>query len=100
MDNDKPSVKTSPIWKHGFLVFIISLVGINLVHLVDMIRTHYPYEKYVNIVVCLMLLLNHIAFFYTTKGLASKIMKITAFAWLIIGSIYIYTIWVYDTYQG
>ena len=68
MENDKPSVKTSPIWKHGFLVLIICLVGTNLVHLVDMIRTDYPYEKYVNIVVSLMLLLNHIAFSYTTKG--------------------------------
>jgi hypothetical protein len=92
MENDKPSGKASPLWKHGFLVLIIYLVGINLVHLLDMIRTDYPYEKYSNIVVSLMLLLNHIAFFYTTKGLAGKIMKIIAFAWLIIGGIYIYTI--------
>ena len=79
----------SRIYKHVFLLIIIYLLINSLMLLRHMIRTDYPYDKFGNIVVVLMLLFKHIAFFYTKSGLASKIMKTLAWAWIIIGSIYI-----------
>ena len=77
------------IFKHVFLLFIIYLLIKSLMLLRHTIRTDYPYDKFVNIVVVLMLLFNHIAFVYTKSGLASKIMKTIAWAWIIIGCVYI-----------
>ena len=87
--NEKCQV--SLVWKHGFLVFIICLVVFNLVLLIRMIKTDYQYEKYVNVIVSLMLLFNHIAFSYNIKGVVGWIMKIVASALLIFGSIYIFS---------
>ena len=80
------------LFKHVFLLIIIYLLIKSLMLLRHMIRTDYPDDKFSNIVVVLMLLFNHIAFVYTKSGLASKIMKTIALAWLIIGSIYIFII--------
>ena len=91
MDQRSNPVEGS-LWKHGFLAFIIVLLVFNLCHLVHMIRIDYPYHKYVNLVVSLMLLFNHIAFSYTTQGRVSIIMKGIAFAWLAFGLIYIFWI--------
>ena len=73
-----------------FLVFILCLLAFTVGgHLVYMIRTEYSGEKYLSVVVVLMLLFNHIAFQYTTTGWPSKVMKTLAFCWLAFGMIYI-----------
>jgi len=78
-------------WKHGFLIVILCLLAMNIHTLVSNLKAGYSGEKYGNMVVVTMLLLNHVAFFYATSGWLSKIMKVFAYVWLIIGGIYIYT---------
>ena len=47
----------------------------------------------VNLVVALMLLVNHIAFSFTTTGRQSRVMKIVAGIWAVLGLVYIF--WVF-----
>ncbi len=79
------------LWRYGFLVVILCLLGEGTVRLVNNLRSGYSGEKYGNMVVLLMLLFNHLAYFWATSGLWSKIMKRIAWAWLIIGCIYIFS---------
>jgi hypothetical protein len=74
-------------WGHGFLVLILCLIAFSLFLLIR--RGDYRYEKYLNLVVSLMLLFNHIAFQYTKTGWQSKVMKSVAMAWLAFGIVYI-----------
>ena len=77
--------------KYGFLIVILCLLARSTATLVQQLRSGYSGEKYSNMVVLLMLLLNHVGYYYATSGLWSKIMKTIAWAWLIIGGIYVFT---------
>jgi len=90
-EQQKPQKLSAVLWKHGFLVVILCLLVYNITTLVDNLRSGYSGEKYTNIVIVLMLLLNHVAFSYATSGRWSKIMKRLAYAWVIIGCIYVFT---------
>ena len=73
-------------WAHVFLVLILCLVSFNLFLLIRW--GDYRYHKYLNLVVSLMLLFNHVAFHYTKTGWQSKVMKSVAIAWLAFGLVY------------
>ena len=78
-------------WKHGFLIVILCLLAMNIHTLVSNLKAGYSGANYINMVVVIALLLNHVAFFYATSGWLSKIMNVFAWVWMIIGSIYIFT---------
>ena len=90
-EQQKPQKPSSALWKHGFLIVILCLLVRNISILVGNLRAGYSGEKYANMVVVLMLLFNHIALSCVTSGLWSKIMKVIAWAWLLIGSVYVFT---------
>jgi hypothetical protein len=78
------------VYKHGFLLALICLLVFNLILLADLIRADYPYSKFGNTFVALMLVFNHIAYFYTRTGLASKIMKSIAWVWIAVVFAYLF----------
>jgi hypothetical protein len=82
------------LWVHGFLVALVCLLAWYVYLLVDMIRTGYPYPKYSGIFVMVLLILNHVAFNYTRRGLPAKVMKVLAIGWIIPTLAYLAWAWV------
>lgn len=83
----------SPIWKYGFLGFVLCLLAFNVFQFFRW--QNFGTNKYlnVNLVVTLMLLTNHIAFSFTKTGWKSRVMKTVAGVWAVLGFVYIY--WVF-----
>jgi len=78
-------------WKYGMLGIILCLLAFNVFQLLRW-RGSNDYLN-VNLVVALMLLFNHIAFHFTKAGWTSRVMKITAGIWAVLGLVYIF--WVF-----
>ena len=80
-------------WKYGMLAIIFSLLAFNVFQLLKW--RNFGSNEYlnVNLVVALMLLLNHVAFHFTKIGWQSRVMKIVAGIWAVLGLIYIF--WVF-----
>ena len=90
--NEQMGRRIGSVYKHGFLLAVICLLVFNLILLTRMIRTDYPYGKFGNTFVALMVLLNHIAYCYTRTGLASKIMKSVAWVWIAVVFAYLFLV--------
>ena len=78
-------------WKYGMLAIILCLLAFNVFQLLRW-RGSNDYLN-VNLVVALMLLFNHIAIFFTKTGWISRVMKIAAGIWAVLGLVYIF--WVF-----
>ena len=78
-------------WKYGMLAIILCLLAFNVFQLLRW-RGSNDYLN-VNLVVALMLLFNHIAIFFTKIGWISRVMKIAAGIWAVLGLVYIF--WVF-----
>ena len=79
------------LWKYGFLVFILCLLAFNIF---IFFRWKPEYDVYIVPMVTLMLLFNHIAFYFTTKGWKSWVMKTVAGVWIVLVFVYMYISWV------
>lgn len=81
------------LWKYGMLAIILCLLAFNVFQLLKW--KNFGSNEYlnVNLVVALMLLLNHVAFSFTRTGRKSRVMKIVAGIWAVLGLIYIF--WVF-----
>jgi phosphatidylserine synthase len=81
------------LWKYGMLAVILCLLAFNVFQLLKW--KNFGSNEYlnVNLVVALMLLVNHIAFSFTTTGRQSRVMKIVAGIWAVLGLVYIF--WVF-----
>lgn len=86
--NKGTSTKLSSLWKHGFLGFILCMLGMNMFFLLRW--ENFGYDQYLGPVVWLMLLFNHVAFYYTKTGRASLAMKTVAWTWIVVGFTYIF----------
>ena len=86
----KTEFTQSPLWKYGFLIIILCL----LVPIVLILITERNFDPksviYLNIMVVLILLFNHIAYYITTKGWKSRVMKIGAWVWIVFVFVYMY----------
>ncbi|MDE0043032.1 MAG: hypothetical protein OXT74_13415 [Candidatus Poribacteria bacterium] len=94
----KEAKRTGPIgivWKYGFLAIILCLLGFNVI-------TYFFVRPFgsnqhiaaLNLVVVLMLLLNHVAFYFSTTGRISIVMKTVACIVAIAGLAYaMYVFW-------
>ena len=78
-------------WKYGMLAIILCLLAFNVFQLLRW-RGSNDYIN-VNLVVALMLLFNHVAFHFTKAGWTSRVMKIAAGIWAVLGLVYIF--WVF-----
>jgi hypothetical protein len=74
---------------HVFLGLALFLVAVNVFWLVKS-GDYYQCRGYVNLVIALMLLLNHIAIHYTKAGWPSRVMKGIACAWIAFAFICLY----------
>lgn len=88
---DARSFRLNYFWKYGMLGIILCLLAFNVFQLLRW-RGSNDYLN-VNMVVALMLLFNHIAFHFTKVGWISRVMKITAGIWAVLGLVYIF--WVF-----
>ena len=93
---EKASVKTGLVrrfaprhlWKYGFLAIILCLLVFNVFRLLKW--QNFGFNKYINLVIPLMLLFNHIAYNFTKTGRKSRVMKIVAGVWTVLGLVYIF----------
>ncbi|MDD7985262.1 hypothetical protein PQO01_09890 [Lentisphaera marina] len=81
--NPKLSSPKKAFWKHLFLAILLVILGFNIIHLVKMLESDYSGPKYANILIAILLLLNHVAYQYTQKGVLSTTMKTLSTLWLI-----------------
>ena len=76
------------LWKYGFLVIILGLLAFSIINLLR--SRNFGYDQYGGLVIGLILLFNHIAYYFTTKGWKSVVMKTVAWVWLAFGCVYIF----------
>ena len=76
------------LWKYGFLAIILCLLVFNVFRLLKW--QNFGFNKYINLVIPLMLLFNHIAYNFTKTGRKSRVMKIVAGVWTVLGLVYIF----------
>lgn len=85
----KTIVPIGAVWKYGFLAIILCLLGFNVFLFFHARHSSYPQSLLLlNIVVTLMLLLNHIAFNFTTTRRSSFVMKTVACVMAVSGLAY------------
>jgi hypothetical protein len=82
------------LWKYGFLAIILCLLVFNVFRLLKW--QNFGFNKYINLVIPLMLLFNHIAYNFTKTGRKSRVMKTVAGVWTVLGFVYIF--WVSAEY--
>ncbi len=84
---------TKHLWKYGLLGIILCLLAFNVFQLLKW--KNFGSNEYLNInlVVALMLLFNHIAFYFTKAGRIGRMMKIFAGIWAVLGLVYMF--WVF-----
>ena len=77
------------VWKYGYLAIILCLLGFNVIFYFYTRHSSYPQSVILlNLVVALMLLLNHIAFHFTKTGRSSLVMKSVACTMTVSGLAY------------
>ena len=81
------------LWKYGLLGLILCLLAYNVFQFFRW--PDFGSDKLINLnlLIALMLLFNHIAFNFTKTGQKSRVMKIVAFAWIVLVFIYLYISW-------
>ena len=79
------------LWKYGMLGIIFCLLGFSVMTLFR--YRNFGYDQYGGLVIGLVLLFNHIAYYFTTKGWKSVVMKTVAWIWIAFGVVYI--LWIF-----
>ncbi len=75
------------LWKYGFLGIILCLLVFSVINLVR--SRNFGYDQYGALVIGLILLFNHIAYYFTMEGWKSVVMKTVAWVWIAFGLVYI-----------
>ena len=78
------------LWKYGFLVIVLGLLAFSIINLIR--SRNFGYDQYGGPVIALILLFNHIAYYFTTKGWKSIVMKTVAWVWIAFGLVYFFWI--------
>lgn len=77
-------------WKYGFLGIILFVLAFSVINLIR--SRDFGYDQYSGPIIGLILLFNHIAYYFTTKGWKSVVMKTIAWVWIVFGTVYIFWI--------
>lgn len=80
----------SSFWKYGFLALILCLLAYGLFILFK--SGKFEYDEYGGLMIALMLLFNHVAYYFTTKGWKSIVMKTVAWVWIVF--VFVYLFWI------
>ena len=78
------------LWKYGFLGIVLCLLAFSVMNLLR--SRNFGYDQYGGPVIGLILLFNHIAYYFTTKGWKSIVMKTVAWVWIAFGLVYFFWI--------
>ena len=79
---------SSYLWKYGFLAIILCLLAYSL--FIQFKWWDFSSDKFTGTVLALMLFFNHIAYYLTTKGWKSVVMKTVAWVWIVLGFAYLF----------
>lgn len=96
MNPNRPVVSTEVeftfnlLWKYGLLGLILCLLAFGVMNLLKW--RNFGYDQYGGLMIALMLLFNHIAFYFTTKGWKSVVMRIGAWVWIVL--VFVYIFWI------
>ena len=82
------------LWKYGLLGIILCLLAFNTFRFLKWPGFGSNTMLNLNLMIALMLLLNHIAFNFTKTGWKSRVMKIVACVGILFVFVYIYIAWV------
>ena len=80
----------SPLWKYSFLAMILCLLAFNVFLFFKSLNSDIKNISILNLMIAMMLLLNHIAYNFTKTGWKSRVMKIGAWVWIVLVFVYIY----------
>ena len=78
------------LWKYGFLGVVLCLLAFGVINLLR--SRNFGYDQYGGLVIGLGLLFFHIAYYFTTKGWKSVVMKTVAWVWIAFGLVYFFWI--------
>ena len=81
-------------WKYGFLVLLLCLLAANVLVFFKGQDSDSKTFFNLNLMVALMLLFNYVAYYLTTKGWKSRVMKTVAWVWMVLVLVYMYVSWV------
>ena len=96
MNPNRPAVSTEVeftfnlLWGYGFLVLILCLLAWGV--FIFFKQWDFGYDQYGGLMIALMLLFNHIAYFLTTKGRKSIVMKTVAWVWMVFVFAYLFSL--------
>ena len=90
----KTEFTQTSFWKYGFLIIILCLLAFSVFILITERNFDPKNAIYLNLMVVLILLFNHIAYYITTKGWKSWVMKTVAWVWIVLVFVYMYISWV------
>ena len=70
------------VWKYGFLAVILALLAFNI-HWFVTLPSSYPYDKYGNLNISIMLLLDHLAFSFKWPKMVTVTIRGLACLWIL-----------------
>ena len=82
------------LWKYGLLGLILCLLVFNVYRFLKWRDFGSNNIINLNLMIALMLLINHIAFNFTKTGWKSRVMKMVAFIGIVFVLVYMYIAWV------
>lgn len=85
---DPPEQKAWAGFRYGFLVLICALLAWN-VHLFITRSPHYRGDPYANLILVVMLLLNHVSIHFRLPSRVMVAIRILALGWLAFGLVYV-----------
>ena len=83
-----PPQLRSPLFAYGFLVFFVLLLMWN-VQLWRSVPPSYPYDRYSNLVLMLMVLFGHLAFQFRWPPRVMAALRLLALGWCLFGLFYV-----------
>lgn len=81
---------SSYLWKYGVLALILCLLAWDV--FIQVKWRDFSDNKFMGTVLTLMLLFNHTAYYLTTKGWKSVVMKTVAWVWIVLGFAYLFRV--------
>ena len=78
------------LWGYGFLVLILCLLAYSLFILFK--SRNFAYDQYGGLMIALMLLFHHVAYYLTTKGWKSVVMRTVARVWIVLVFAYVFSL--------
>ena len=81
------------LWKYGFLGIILCLLAFNVFLFFKGRDSGSKKGLNLNLMIALILLFYHIAFYFTETGWKSRVMKTVTWVWMVLVFVYIYISW-------